>query len=130
MRRLAPAVLFLTALAACHQTSTHNGQSVPTAGNAGPVYATDAIDQPPKDEDCLAPNPIPASGQMVVTLRFVWGVDGCPEPGSITPSHQGNRRYHDAARRRLLGCRWDPGRLNGNPVRVRMVWLARFFVDP
>lgn len=130
MRHLGSTILILMSLTACQTGTTHDGQPAPASGGAGPVYASNEIDQPPEDADCLEPNPIAASGQRVVTLTFVLGVDGRPESGSITPHRQGNRRYLEAAKRRLLSCRWDPAMLNGESVRMRMVWLARFVIVP
>ena len=72
------------------------------------------------------------AGVRVVALTFVLGTDGRPEPGSIKQARPGYRSvaYVSAARERLLGCRWDPAVLDGRRVRVRMVWSARFQMNP
>jgi hypothetical protein len=129
MRRLALATLSLAFLGACARLSS---QQASDAEGQGRVYSGGEVDSPLGDADCMVPNPPQGAGVRIVTLTFVLGTDGRPEPSSIAPARVGtsSMAYVDAARQRLLGCQWDPAMLDGKRVRMRMAWSARFEINP
>jgi hypothetical protein len=55
-------------------------------------------------------------------MLFVLGVDGWPEPESISPITTNYRSNSDVseARERLRLCQWTVALKDGEPVRVRM----------
>ena len=128
MRRVAlTAVAFIFLATACSQAATPSSEVAP----GSTILSPGEVDTRPELLSCSKPN-VPAPGgipghpQGRVYMNFVLGVDGRPEPGSIWTLRSSS--LDTRARELLEGCEWTPAVIDGEPVRVRMRFVA--YVNP
>jgi TonB family protein len=94
------------------------------------VYACGDLDHPPRVEHQAAaryPRMAEARGREGrVLLAFVVDTSGLAEPASVRAVLTDGEEFTEAATEAVLGSRFAPGQLNGQPVRVRVLQWARF----
>ena len=91
------------------------------SGSSGRAYSEDQVERavqvtrapPPRYPDALKSVGV----EGVVAMRFIVGVDGKVEPGSISVIDSPNRLFSDAVRASLLNSRYRPAEAGGHPVR-------------
>ncbi|NIM48765.1 MAG: hypothetical protein GTO22_05825 [Gemmatimonadales bacterium] len=135
MRPVIIAAVSLAILASgCKPTMTPSSEPAPVPASSGLILRLDQVDTRPRLIQCLDPNPTLTYSERFaasVSMTFVLGRDGRPEPASIVVEGGSNgaerwERFRGAARRRLEQCEWTPALKDDKPVRVRMRFRATF----
>ena len=89
-----------------------------------------ADDRPPILIRAGSRPPLPADLQgqnMRVLMQFVIGTDGRPEADSFVAEFYDDPRLADIAYKMFMDSRYEPGRLNGKPVRVTVRQGVSYF---
>lgn len=118
------------------QGSTHRSVStdaqagVGTGSPDGRTYLNSAVEEVPERLGCAAlryPPLLARAGiEGAVTLSFIINPSGRVEHESIQTLSSDRDQFDHAARRMLSTCRFRPGRVAGQPVRVLVEQTFRF----
>ena len=128
MRRFTlTAMAFMFVATACSKAAIPSSEVAPEST----VLSLAEVDTRPEFLRCREPNVPPPGGipgfeRGRVYMSFVLGFDGKPEPSSIQTMRSGP--FDTKARELLEGCEWTAAVNDGEPVRVRMRFVA--YVDP
>ena len=128
MHHLRVTVLLFLAACASHTPASN---SLPDASQ-GPAYDEKAVDQPvspitmPKP---VYPRAFQIAGQCgYVDLRYVVGIDGRAEPGTIVAVYATHPDFAKSALDVVRASRFNPARLAGKSVRQRVEQRIEFTV--
>jgi hypothetical protein len=69
---------------------------------------------------------IMAENSGIVRILYVIGTDGRVDPATYEVLSSTNLRLLPRAKQIVLGCRYEPARASGVPVRVRVIWTITF----
>jgi hypothetical protein len=67
-----------------------------------------------------------AENSGIVRLFYVIGTDGRVDPATYEVLSSTNLRLLPRAKQIVLGCRYEPARVSGVPVRARVIWTITF----
>ncbi len=120
----------LLCLAAC-TPHAYAGNPTPEVSE-GPVYDEKAVDQPVRPTDLpkpVYPRELQIAGQCgYVDLKYVVGLDGRAEPGTIVAIYSTHHDFEKSALDVIRAARFTPARLAGKPVRQRVQQRIKFSV--
>jgi len=101
-------------------------------GVMGGFFNSTQVDVPVKQSGCTAPKYPPelraAKVNGSVTLRYIVGVDGRIETGSVQVTSSTNRAFEQPAIDAVLACTQTPAMIKGNPVRQIIEQVVRFAI--
>jgi TonB family protein len=122
--------IVLLSLVACYSHAPVRN-STPDSSRE-PVYDEKAVDQPVTPIDLprpVYPRGLQMAGQCgYVELRYVVGLDGRAEPGTIVAVYATNHEFEKPALDVIRAARFNSARLAGKPVRQRVQQRMTFSV--
>jgi uncharacterized protein (TIGR02246 family) len=102
-------------------------------GVTGGFFNSTQVDVPVKQLACTAPKYPPelraAKVNGSVTLRYIVGVDGRIETGSVQVTSSTNRTFEQPAIDAVLTCTSTAAMIKGNPVRQIVEQVVRFAIS-
>ncbi len=103
-----------------------------TAVVAG-LFSGTQVDEPVKQFGCSPPRYPPelraAKVNGSITLRYIMGVDGRIEAGSIQVTSSTNKAFEQPAIDAVLTCSASPAKIKGSPVRQIIEQVVRFTIS-